>query len=76
MYPTSIRSVGVGIATAMGKIGAIVCPFVAIGLVRSCHQAAAVVLFEVITAVLGFCVLLLPFDTMGRKLTDTILDHH
>lgn len=76
VYPTSVRSVGVGIATAMGKIGAIVCPFVAVGLVRGCHQAAAVVLFEVITVVLGLCVLLLPFDTMGRKLTDTVQDHH
>jgi MFS family permease len=31
VYPTSVRSTGVGLATSVGKIGGIVCPLVAVG---------------------------------------------
>lgn len=59
VYPTSVRSVGVGMAARMGRIGGMISPFVAVGLVGSCHQTAALILFEVVTLLLGFGVLLL-----------------
>lgn len=65
-----------GMANAMGRIGGMISPFVAVGLVGRCHQTtAAIILFEVVTVFLGFSVLLFPFDTSGRNLTDTMLDH-
>ncbi|GFY80563.1 major facilitator superfamily protein [Actinidia rufa] len=72
IYPTSIRATGFGVASAVGRIGGMVCPLVAVGLVSGCHQTAAVLLFEAVMIVSGFCVMLLPLETKGRKLTDTV----
>ncbi|KAK8485222.1 hypothetical protein V6N11_021392 [Hibiscus sabdariffa] len=72
IYPTSVRSTGVGTASSMGRIGGMVCPLVAVGLVHGCHQTAAIMLFEVIIFVAGVCVLLFPVETMGRDLSDSV----
>lgn len=72
VYPTSVRSTGVGIATSMGRVGGIVCPLVAVGLVRGCHQTAAIALFEGVMFLLGFCIFSLPLETGGKGLSDTI----
>ncbi|KAL5578992.1 hypothetical protein UlMin_011434 [Ulmus minor] len=42
LYPTSMRTTSAGVANAMGRIGGMVCPMVAIGLISGCHQTAAV----------------------------------
>ncbi|XP_047308498.1 organic cation/carnitine transporter 7-like [Impatiens glandulifera] len=70
VYPTIVRSSGVGVATAIGRIGGIVCPMVAVTLVNNCHQTAAILLFEAAIVLLGICVVLLPFETMGKGLID------
>uniref|UniRef100_A0A5B7AYI0 Putative General substrate transporter n=2 Tax=Davidia involucrata TaxID=16924 RepID=A0A5B7AYI0_DAVIN len=72
VYPTTVRATGVGIATAMGRIGGMICPLVAVGLVRGCHQTAAITLFEVVIVLSGLCVLFFPFETKGRELTDSV----
>ncbi|GFS36498.1 major facilitator superfamily protein [Actinidia rufa] len=72
VYPTPVRSTGVGIATAIGRIGGMICPLVSVGLVSSCHQTAAVMLFEFVVAIVGLCVLFFPFETKGRELTDSV----
>ncbi|KAM7480720.1 hypothetical protein LguiB_005303 [Lonicera macranthoides] len=72
VYPTSVRATGVGIATAVGRIGGMVCPLVAVGLVSGCHQTAAVVVFEVVIFLSGLSVLFFPFETKGRELTDSL----
>ncbi|XVF74908.1 hypothetical protein PTKIN_Ptkin13bG0148000 [Pterospermum kingtungense] len=72
IYPTSVRSTGVGVASAVGRIGGMVCPLVAVGLVHGCHQTAAVMLFEVVIFLSGICVLLFPLETKGRELSDSI----
>ncbi|XP_076924427.1 organic cation/carnitine transporter 7-like [Bidens hawaiensis] len=72
VYPTNIRATGVGIATAVGRIGGMVCPLVAVGLVSSCSQTLAVMLFEAMILVSGLCVMLLPLETKGRELTDEV----
>ncbi|KAM0031383.1 putative major facilitator superfamily, MFS transporter superfamily [Helianthus debilis subsp. tardiflorus] len=71
-YPTNIRATGVGIATAVGQTGGIVCPLVAVSLVSSCNQTLAVMLFEAMILVSGLCVVLLPLETKGRELTDEV----
>ncbi|CAN6282176.1 unnamed protein product, partial [Urochloa humidicola] len=68
VYPTSVRSTGVGIATAIGKIGGVVCPLVAVGMLRSCHQMAAVLVFELVLFLAGVACILFPLETKGREM--------
>ncbi|KAF6143874.1 hypothetical protein GIB67_009855 [Kingdonia uniflora] len=66
IYPTSVRATGVGVASAVGRIGGIVCPFVAVGLVQGCHQAASIILFVIVAFLSGVAVMFFLFDTTGR----------
>ncbi|KAM0903603.1 hypothetical protein ACQ4PT_018560 [Festuca glaucescens] len=68
VYPTSVRSTGVGIATAIGRIGGIVCPLVAVGMLRSCHQMEAIVVFEVVLCLAAIACMLFPVETKGRDM--------
>ncbi|KAI3496298.1 hypothetical protein L1887_38655 [Cichorium endivia] len=72
VYPTNLRARGVGIATAIGRTGGMVCPIIAVGLVSSCNQTLAVMLFEAAILVSGLSVLVLPFETKGRELIDDV----
>lgn len=56
----------------MGRIGGMVCPFVAVSLVQSCHQTAALLLFVGVVFVSGICACFFPFETKGRELTDSV----
>ncbi|CAN6283069.1 unnamed protein product [Urochloa humidicola] len=68
VYPTSARSTGVGIATAIGKIGGIICPIIAVGMLRSCHQMEAIVVFELVLGLAGVACILFPMETKGREM--------
>nr|XP_043610860.1 organic cation/carnitine transporter 7 isoform X2 [Erigeron canadensis] len=70
IYPTSVRTTGVGVGSSVGRIGGMICPLVAVGLIHGCHQTSAILLFEFVIFVSGVCVLLFPFETSGRELTD------
>ncbi|XP_027068794.2 organic cation/carnitine transporter 7 isoform X1 [Coffea arabica] len=72
IYPTAVRSTGYGVASAVGRIGGMICPLVAVQLVTGCHLVPALIFFEVVIALSGICVMLFPFETKGRKLTDTV----
>ncbi|XP_017214777.1 organic cation/carnitine transporter 7-like isoform X2 [Daucus carota subsp. sativus] len=72
IYPTSVRATGVGIASSVGRVGGMISPLVAVKLVTDCHQAAAVLLFAGVILLSGLSVLLLPLETKGRKLSDTV----
>ncbi|KAG8376294.1 hypothetical protein BUALT_Bualt09G0048300 [Buddleja alternifolia] len=72
IYPTSVRTTGVGVATAVGRIAGMICPLVAVQLVSRCHQVAAITLFEVVIILSGIAVLLFPTETKGRELNDTV----
>ncbi|CAI8601502.1 unnamed protein product [Vicia faba] len=72
IYPTSVRTTGVGVASSVGRIGGMLCPLVAVGLVHGCHQTIAVLLFEIVALVSGICVMFFPFETMGQELQDTV----
>ncbi|PRQ51815.1 putative major facilitator, sugar transporter, major facilitator superfamily [Rosa chinensis] len=72
IYPTSVRTTGVGVASAMGRIGGMVCPLVAVALVHGCHQTASILLFEAVIFLSGICVILFPFETKGRELSDSV----
>lgn len=72
VYPTNIRSTGVGITTAIGRIGGMVCPLVAVGLAGDCNQMFAVLVFEFMIILSGLSVVLFPFETQGKELDDDI----
>ncbi|KAL0903329.1 hypothetical protein M5K25_027700 [Dendrobium thyrsiflorum] len=72
IYPTSIRSTGYGIANSIGKVGGIISPLVAVGLVDGCHKVAAVLLFEAVIFLTGMAVVFLPVETRGCKLKDSL----
>ncbi|KAL8043663.1 hypothetical protein ABFX02_09G128054 [Erythranthe guttata] len=69
VYPTSVRTTGVGVASSVGRIGGMVCPVVAVSLIHGCHQTIAIFLFEAIIFLSGICVCLLPFETTGLQLS-------
>ncbi|GFQ06269.1 organic cation/carnitine transporter 7 [Phtheirospermum japonicum] len=68
VYPTEVRTTAVGTASAIGRIGGMICPLVAVGLVSACQQAYAVILFQVMILLCALCVLLTPVETNGRHL--------
>ncbi|KAI5557850.1 hypothetical protein BDE02_18G130900 [Populus trichocarpa] len=72
LYPTSVRATGAGAANAAGKVGGMICPLVAVGLVTSCQITEAIILFEVLMAISAVCVMFIPVDTKGQKLCDSI----
>ncbi|XP_031092814.1 organic cation/carnitine transporter 7 isoform X1 [Ipomoea triloba] len=72
VYPTSVRTTGFGIASSVARIGGIVCPLVAVGLIHGCHQTMAILLFEVVAFMSGVCVIFFPFETKGRELNDNV----
>lgn len=67
-----MRSTGAGVAYAVGRIGGMVCPLVAVGLVTSCHQTAAILLLEALIVLSVVVILLIPFETKGKELVNTI----
>ncbi|XP_012704143.2 organic cation/carnitine transporter 7 isoform X2 [Setaria italica] len=74
IYPTSVRTTGIGIASSVGRIGGILCPLVAVALVHSCHQTTAIILFEIVVFSSGLAVAFFPFETKGCRLNDTEVD--
>ncbi|XP_011093921.1 organic cation/carnitine transporter 7 isoform X2 [Sesamum indicum] len=71
IYPTSVRTTGAGVAAAVGKIGGMICPLVAVELVSGCHRMAAIASFEVVMVLSAICVLLFKVETKGMELHDT-----
>ncbi|XP_051150520.1 organic cation/carnitine transporter 7-like [Andrographis paniculata] len=72
VYPTSVRARGFGISSAVGRIGGMLCPLVAVGLVRGCHQTLSVILFGVVTFLSGIFVMFFPLEMRKRGLADVV----
>ncbi|KAF6155201.1 hypothetical protein GIB67_019727 [Kingdonia uniflora] len=72
IYPTSVRTTGVGVASSVGRIGGMLCPLVAVGLVHGCYQAASIILFVIVIFLSGLAVLFFPFETKGCELSDNV----
>ncbi|KAG8376300.1 hypothetical protein BUALT_Bualt09G0048900 [Buddleja alternifolia] len=70
VYPTSVRVSGSGLVTSVGKIGGMICPLVAVGLVRECHQTLAAIVFGIVMLISGICVIYFRFEMKGRALSD------
>ncbi|MCJ8014282.1 MFS transporter [Paenibacillus sp. KQZ6P-2] len=71
LYPTSIRSTGVGLATSVGRIGGVIAPFLVGYMVQHQVQISTIfMMFFVIILIGAIGVLLLGTETKGRELTD------
>lgn len=72
IYPTSVRNTGFGTASAIARVGGMVSPYVAVALVQGCHKMAAVLFFAGVVLASAISVLLIPYETKGQELTDSI----
>ncbi|CAI9098979.1 OLC1v1035722C3 [Oldenlandia corymbosa var. corymbosa] len=72
IYPTAVRSTGSGVASAIGRIGGMISPIVAVQLVSGCNVTPAILFFELVIFLAGISSMLFPFETRGRKLIDTV----
>ncbi|KAH9518620.1 hypothetical protein Btru_005805 [Bulinus truncatus] len=71
LYPTSIRTLSMGMASAMARVGAMLTPFISQVLI-SHSIAAATWVYGVICLICSICCLLLPIETRGRALPQSI----
>ncbi|KAL2943161.1 Organic cation/carnitine transporter 7 [Bienertia sinuspersici] len=72
IYPTSVRNTGFGTASSMARLGGMVSPMVAVALVQGCHQTAAILFFAGVALAAGIAVMLIPYETKGRELADSV----
>ncbi|XP_051215254.1 organic cation/carnitine transporter 7 [Lolium perenne] len=68
IYPTSCRNTGVGVATSVGRIGGMVAPLIAVGLLENCHQKEAVFIFDVVLFLAAVACALFPLETKGCQI--------
>ncbi|XP_021773854.1 organic cation/carnitine transporter 7-like [Chenopodium quinoa] len=72
IYPTSVRNTGFGMASSMARVGAMVSPYVAVALIQGCHRMASILFFAGVILAAAIAVALIPYETKGRELTDSI----
>lgn len=71
LYPTSIRTLGMGIASAWARVGAMMTPFVAQVLI-SHSIAMATWTYGILCLACCLCCFLLPIETKGRALPQSL----
>jgi len=76
VYPTPLRSSGLGICSAVARIGGMITPYVAVVLSRQSITGALVALsiYGVSSVFAAVCSFLLPIETAGRPLQDSLED--
>lgn len=72
LYPTAVRATGVEVASAAGRVGGMITPLVAVGLVTGGHLTEAIILLDIVMAMSAVCVLLIPVETKGHELSDSV----
>ena len=70
-YPTRVRSLGLGVNSAIARVGALVSPALAVGAVRAGHASAAEAALAAACAVAAIAVFLLKVETGGVQLPDS-----
>nr|XP_022345744.1 putative transporter SVOPL isoform X1 [Crassostrea virginica]XP_022345745.1 putative transporter SVOPL isoform X1 [Crassostrea virginica] len=71
VYPTTIRTLGIGVASAWARVGAMLTPFVAQVLLDK-SLTAAVWVYGLLGLLASLCAILLPIETKGRVLPQSI----
>ena len=71
IYPTVVRSAGMGSSSLMARLGGLVAPYIATGAKELMGSTGPILVFGLTAFVAGILALFLP-ETMDRKLPDTI----
>ncbi|KAG0568457.1 hypothetical protein KC19_6G020900 [Ceratodon purpureus] len=72
LYPTKLRSTGLGTSNSAGRVGGFLCPFVAIQMMNNGHRILSVTLFSAVPLITSIATLLFPVETKGLRLADDI----
>ena len=70
VYPTILRSVGVGSCSGVARFGAMLTPYISQVLMKQSIQAAVGV-YVLVSLAATICCLLLPIETRGREMKDS-----
>lgn len=71
VYPTNVRAIGLGSCSGLARVGAILTPFVAQVMLRT-SSVLAICIYAGVSVIAGVCSLLLPVETRGRSMQDTV----
>eukprot|EP00873_Tetraselmis_striata_P016735 jgi/Tetstr1/436999/TSEL_002738.t1 len=72
VYPTTSRSLGLGINNAFARMAGMVAPFIAVNLPEAGMEVLAELLLAGLVTLGGAASFLLPFETAGKELTETV----
>lgn len=72
VYPTSMRTTGLGAASSFSRLGGVACPYVAVNLIRSCNQGTAFALFGVVPLLASFAALAFTVETSKKELCEDV----
>ena len=72
LFPTDVRTFGMGICNAFSRFGGLAAPLFAVHLVDEGHATVVEILFSVLCLVAWTAVYFIPVETMGKALDDTI----
>jgi hypothetical protein len=67
VYPTKLRTTGIGLANGVGRTGGIFMPWIC-GALQQSNVLNSYILFSVLCLLAMFSSMLIPFDTTGKKL--------
>ena len=67
VYPTKIRTTGVGMANGLGRLGGVIMPWICMYL-ESVDTRSPFILFALLSLTTCVSNFFLPFDTMGKEL--------
>lgn len=67
IYPTKIRTTGVGMANGIGRLGGVIMPWVCMFLCTK-ELLSPFILFSLLSVITSFSNFFLPYDTMGKEL--------
>lgn len=68
MYPTRVRSFALGLNNSMARVGAILSPFISVGLTKSGYLTAAEAIIAGSCSLAAICIPFLPHEKAGRSL--------
>ena len=68
MYPTQVRSFGLGVCNACSRFGALLSPFLTVDLVENGHPSIAEGTLALCCAIAAILTWLLPIETKARSL--------
>ncbi|CAI5460759.1 unnamed protein product [Closterium sp. Yama58-4] len=72
IYPTEIRSTGLGVANSWARLGGFICPFVAVGLIEGSHRELAILLCVFIPVFAALVTACFASETKGAALGEKI----